>query len=63
MSAKIYALYKGEELIDTGTLYQLARRANIQVKTMAYYKTPTYQKRNGGKNHRQLVLLDEGDGS
>ncbi|QEY23535.1 MULTISPECIES: hypothetical protein [Neisseriaceae] len=60
MGAKIYALYKGENLIDTGTVYQLAKRQNVQVKTIRYYQTPNYQKRNHGHNHRVLVLL-EGD--
>lgn len=57
MKAKVYALYKGENLIDTGTIYQLAKRQNVQIKTISFYQTPTYQKRNRGRNHRTLVCL------
>ena len=49
MGAKVYALYKGEKLIDTGTAYQLAKRQNVQVKTIFAYQTPNYQKRNAVK--------------
>ena len=49
MKAKVYALYKGENLIDTGTIYQLAKRQNVQIKTISFYQTHTYQKRNRGK--------------
>ncbi|MFV2030806.1 hypothetical protein [Neisseria sp. S1] len=60
MNTKIYALYKGENLIDMGTVYQLTKRQNVQVKTIRYYQTPTYKKRNHGNNHRTLVCI-EGD--
>ena len=56
--AKIYALYKGEELIASGTLLQIAHKTGVKLRTIAFYKTPTYKKRRTkGKNFRELVEL------
>lgn len=56
--AKVYALYKGEELLATGTLLQIAYKMNVKLRTIAFYKTPTYKKRRAkGKNFRELVEL------
>ncbi|UOO82783.1 hypothetical protein LVJ83_04775 [Uruburuella testudinis] len=63
MKAKVYALYKGDELIGTGTAFQLAKKLGITVRSLLYYKTPNYMKRNRGQNHRQLVALEEDDES
>lgn len=55
---KIYALYKGEQLLATGTLLQIAYKMGVKLRTIAFYKTPTYKKRRAkGKNFRELVEL------
>lgn len=55
---KIYALYKGEELLATGTLLQIAHKTGVKLRTIKFYKTPTYKKRRAnGKNFRELVEL------
>ena len=55
---KIYALYKGEELIATGTLLQIAYQTGVKLRTIQFYKTPAYKKRRAkGKNFRELVEL------
>ncbi len=56
---KIYAMYKGEECLAIGTLIQLARDLNIKLKTLYFYRTPTYKKRSKkGKNRRELVRVE-----
>ena len=54
---KIYALYKGEQLLATGTLIQIAYKMGVKLRTIQFYKTPTYKKRNKGNNYRELVEL------
>lgn len=56
---KIYALYKGEILLATGTLLQIAHKTRVKLKTIKFYKTPTYKKRRAnGKNFRELVEIE-----
>lgn len=40
-----YALYKGDELLDVGTLEYLAKKFNVKIKTLLFYQTPTQKKR------------------
>jgi len=41
----IYALYRGDEFIDLGTLEELEKRLNINKNTIYFYSTPAYKKR------------------
>lgn len=58
----IYALYKGEQLLSTGTIYEIAKELNVEVKTIKYYGTNSYkrklEKRTRTRNARELVKLD-----
>lgn len=55
---KIYALYKGEQLLATGTMLQISYKMGVKLRTIQFYKTPTYKKRRkNGKNYRELVEL------
>ena len=55
---KQYALYKGEECLAIGTLIQIAYKMGVKLRTIEFYKTPTYKKRRkNGKNYRELVEL------
>lgn len=55
---KIYALYKGEECLGIGTLEELAKHFQVNLKTIKFYLTPTYKKRlKKGKNRRELVCI------
>lgn len=58
---KIYALYKGEELIADGTLKEIAAKTGLKYKTVQFYHTPTYAKRVKSADRRVLVLIDEED--
>ena len=46
---KIYALYKGDVFIDLGTKDYLAKLLGVTKKTISFYMSPTYQKRNNYK--------------
>lgn len=62
-----YALYKGEELITIGTIYQIAKETGVEYKTIQYLGTGAYkrklEKRKNSKNARILVRLDNDDRS
>lgn len=61
MKTKEYAMYKGEELLGIGTIQELAKVLNVKVKTIRFYRTPTYQKRvKKGKNRRELIEIEGG---
>ncbi len=56
---KVYAMYKGEECIAIGNVYQLAKELNVQLSTIRFYLTPTYKKRKkNSKNRRVLVRVE-----
>lgn len=58
MAKKEYALYKGEECLGIGTLKELAKKFNVDIKTMYFYTTPTYKKRcKKSKNRRELIEI------
>ena len=54
---KIYALYKGEELLATGTIIQIAYKMGVKPRTIYFYKTPVYLKRRKGNNYRELIEI------
>lgn len=60
---KEYALYKGEELLSTGTIYEIAEEMNIKPETVRFYGTKTYRARlamrKTVKDTRTLVCLDD----
>lgn len=57
-SVKEYALYKGETLLEMGTVAEIADRTGVTVKSVYHYQTPAYARRASGDNARRLVLLD-----
>ncbi len=54
-----YALYKGDELLDVGTLEYLAKKFNVKIKTLLFYQTPTQKKRTSENKGRRLVRLEK----
>lgn len=56
---KFYALYKGDEIIAIGTLKELAKLLNVAPRTIYFYSTPTYRKRNKGGNSYIVIRIDE----
>lgn len=51
-----YALYKGDELLDVGTLRELAERRGVKEETIYYYSMPAYQRR-GLRNENRLLAV------
>jgi hypothetical protein len=62
MSKKIteYALYKGDTLLNVGTIKEIAEATGTKPSTLHYYATPAYRKRckDLGKR-KQLVRLED----
>ena len=56
---KIYALYKGNKLIATGTKIQIAYQTNVKLRTIEFFLTPTYKKRCiNSKNRKELIPVE-----
>lgn len=51
---KEYALYNGDKFIDLGTKKYLTNLLGIKEKSIDFYMTPTYQKRN---NYKGWVVI------
>lgn len=58
---KEYALYKGEELLEIGTLKFLSKKFQVKIKTLLFYQTPTQKKRTSENKGRRLVKLEGND--
>lgn len=56
MRTKEYALYKGEELLATGTKREIAKQLGVSPSTVGYYGTPVYARRTS-ENGRRLVEI------
>lgn len=60
----IYALYKGDEPIDDGTLKEMSERQGVKVETLRFISTPAYIKRmeeKNYKNYKVVFRLDDDD--
>lgn len=55
---KIYALYKGDNYMMDGTKQELADYLKVKVRTIDFYMSPTYKRRNKG-NRTIVVYLGE----
>lgn len=56
---KIFALYRGDRFIDMGSKQYLAELLGVTVRTITFYCSPTYQKRNNYKGY--VVIRVEED--
>ena len=55
---KEYALYKGEKLLDIGTLDELQEKYKVKRRTLYFYQSPANRRRDRKGNMRVLVKLD-----
>lgn len=53
-----YALYKGNVLLDIGTLDELQEKYKVKRETLYFYQTPAHKRREKKGNLRVLVKLD-----
>ena len=56
-----YALYKGDEFITLGTIKEIAKFLGVSERTVHFYSTPTYRKRNQKGNAYIVIRIEEGD--
>lgn len=56
----MYALYKGDDILTIGTIKELAKYLGVKEKTVYFYSTPTYRKRNK-KGNNYIVIKILGD--
>lgn len=59
---KEYALYRGEEILSIGTVYEIAKDLGIKVDTVKYYGCNAYKRKiekRKSKIFRELIELEE----
>ena len=54
-----YALYKGDEVLTVGTKQELAKFLNVNIRTIEFYSSPTYRKRNKKGNCYIVIRIEE----
>ena len=57
----IYAVYKGEDLLMTGTAKEIAEAEGVSLKTVYWRTSPTNAKRDNGKRKILVRIDEEGD--
>lgn len=55
---QIYAVYRGETNLADGTASEIAKKLNISPASVRNRATPSYQKRDKGKN--QIIIIKLG---
>jgi hypothetical protein len=50
----LYALYKADTFMDIGTKEYLANKIGVDVRSIEFYMSPTYQRRN---NYKGWVVI------
>ena len=55
----LYALYHGDDFITIGTKKYLADYLGVSIRTIGFYATPTYQKRNNYKGWIVIRIEDD----
>ena len=59
MTDEICILYKGDDVVDVGTIREIAKRRGVKESTVYYYSMPAYRRR--GKGGNRLMLVRAGD--
>ena len=59
MESEIYAMYKGDDLLVTGTLEEIADHQNMSVSNVRFMTYPSYHKRSSRRNRRLVYRLEE----
>lgn len=55
----MYALYHGDVFIDLGTKEYLANIIGVSVRTIEFYMSPIYKKRNNIDNCYIVIKIEE----
>lgn len=60
MRVKEYALYRGDEFVDVGTLREMSERLGKNPDTLRFYGSPAHMRRSAqGGEHYELFPLEE----
>lgn len=59
MSKKIYTLYKGDKWLTDGTKDELAEYLNVKIKTIDFYMSKAYKKRNPKGNNFKVIVVED----
>ena len=59
MKGKIYAMYKGDNLLGIGTTEELAELRGVKEDTIIYYHSPSKRKRTGDKGIFVIDIEEE----
>lgn len=54
-----YALYKGDNVLAIGTKQELAKFLNVNIRTIEFYASPTYKRRNKKGNCYIVIRCEE----
>lgn len=54
---RMYALYRGDEILAIGTIKELSKYLNVKENTIKFYLSPTYKKR--AKNGYIVIRIEE----
>lgn len=58
MKRKVYALYKGEDLVEMGTAKHIAEVLGITESSVLFYQSPSYRKRTSEERGKRLIRLE-----
>ena len=56
---KIFAFYKGDEMITSGTLQEISNKTGLTIATLRFYKSPAHRRRVKGNNHKEVFSLED----
>ncbi len=56
---KTYVLYKGDDQIAEGTAYEIAEELGRPSKSIQFYGTPSYKKKNPNRKYEKTYFLME----
>ena len=54
-----YCLYKGDDVLAIGTKEELAKFLNVSIRTIEFYSSPTYKRRNKKGNCYIVIRCEE----
>lgn len=55
---KIYALYKGETYLESGSLVHLAKQRKVKLESMRFMTSKAYKKRVASAKHTRGGMLE-----
>ena len=53
----VYAVYKGDEFIYMGTKKECSEHLGVKRNTIAFYSSPTYQKRAKTEDNDRMIVI------